>query len=66
MGKWKIWYKVYDKATDSLVGAGVHVKDYQFKRNAERFAKKHYGSSRPTIRFEWIISKTNPWELKRS
>lgn len=62
---WRIWFTIYEN--DKMIGAGVWHKAYKYKKNAERRAKQmwsedlYYPMTNTTIRREWIISQTNPW-----
>lgn len=63
--EWKIWFKRY--VDGEFRGSGVWWRDYKHKSSAVRAAKKYFGDRTghfhdKTITYEWIVSKTNPWE----
>lgn len=51
----RIWFKTYKD--DEYCGAGVSMKSYVYKRNAERAATKMYGVS-GVIRRDGLIDST--------
>lgn len=62
---YRIWFKTYKD--DEYCGAGVSVKSYVYKRNAERAASKMYGASgkinKDGFRRDWFVSETCPFQI---
>lgn len=56
-GKWKIWFRSFDD-DGSITGAGVMLKEYVRKGNAERVARKYFDGLKS---HKWIVSKENPF-----
>ena len=53
---WRIWFRKYENG--KLIGSGTWLTDYKRKNDATRVAKKRFGDSE---KYEFIVSKTNPW-----
>lgn len=60
---WKIWFDVYKNG--KKIGAGVWHRQYKYKGNATRYAKKRFCRTRVdhdgnVYTYEWVVSRTNP------
>lgn len=57
---WRIWIKHFDENGKQL-GACVYPREYKHKSSAVSRARRIWGAQGENKRFEWVVSKTNPW-----